>query len=600
VNADTLPSDFSALREEPYLGPETGEQLAALGALEELAARQALAVTALLPPYTGPVTGDQLASLGAAERAGLDRAAEAMAPAAGRHRAAAPRQGRPPAKARPRRWRRAPRIASAWPLAAVLAVQAALSLRLVWSNTAYIDEATYLYAGSQELSHWLHGVPVVDYQLFFSGSPAVYPPLGAMASAIGGLAGARILGLCFILGTTTLLYLTGQRIAGRKAALLGTALFAALGTTQFLSGFATYDPMALFLLALAAYLAIGRRDAHRTLAGTGTLAVIAPAVLALANAAKYATALWDPVVIGLALCAPVLDGRPWRDGRRQAARFAAVLGCALAAGLAVGKGKYVAGILYTTVDRSSSQVGMGQSPEVVLDKAWEWVGVVVVGAAAGLILLVASRRRSAAMVAVGALLMAAVVAAPLNQARIGTVVSLQKHVVFGAWFGCVLAGYALERLLRYRALIGAAAIALVTVLSAYYAHQASAFYGGWRPESPAFITGLRQLVRPGSQRYLIEGYDDIPAYSVGSVGSLQWKEAGAYSYAGLTGDPALADAIRHRVFALVILNYQEPQDYAVAADIARLGGYRVAGRLPPSGAGSHSAYTVWRVTGGRP
>jgi hypothetical protein len=106
VNADTLPSDFSALREEPYLGPETGEQLAALGALEELAARQALAVTALLPPYTGPVTGDQLASLGAAERAGLDRAAEAMAPAAGRHRVAAPLQDRPAARPPRRRARK--------------------------------------------------------------------------------------------------------------------------------------------------------------------------------------------------------------------------------------------------------------------------------------------------------------------------------------------------------------------------------------------------------------------------------------------------------------------------------------------------------------
>jgi putative flippase GtrA len=490
-----------------------------------------------------------------------------------------------------------------WPLFAVLAVQAALAMRLVWSNTAFIDEASYLYAGGQELNHWIHGTPVFEYQMYFSGSPAIYPPFGAIANAIGGLVAARILGLCFMLGSTTLLYLTAQRLAGRKAALLGSALFAALGTTQFLSGFATYDPMALFLLVLAAYLAIGWRNAHGTLAGAASLTVIAPTVLALANATKYATALWDPVVIGLVACAPVLDGRSWRDGCSQAARFAAVLGCVLGAGLAVGKGKYIAGILYTTVDRSSSQVGMGQSPLEVLQAAWAWIGVVLVAAAVGMILLFASRHRSVGMLVVGALLMLATVAAPLNQARIGTTVSLQKHVVFGAWFGCILAGYGLDRLLRYRVLVGAAALALVTALSAYYTHQASAFYGSWRPENMAFIAGLRPLVHPGSDRYLIEGYDDIPAYYIGpSVSSIQWKEAGSYSYTdpqtgSYKGDQAFADAIRRRVFTLIILNYQEPQDYAIADDIARYGGYRVAGHLPPSTVGANSTYTVWRVTG---
>ena len=75
------------------------------------------------------------------------------------------------------------------------------------------------------------------------------------------------------------------------------------------------------------------------------------------------------------------------------------------------------------------------------------------------------------MLIIGALFMFATVAAPLNQARIGTIVSLQKHVVFGAWFGCILAGYGLDRLLRYKALVGAGALGLLTVLSAYYTHQ---------------------------------------------------------------------------------------------------------------------------------
>ena len=85
-----------------------------------------------------------------------------------------------------------------WPLFAVLAVQAALAMRLVWSNTAYIDEALVPLCRAARNSitgctgHWLRTI-----RLFFSGSPAVYPPLGAIANAIGGLAAARTLGLVF-------------------------------------------------------------------------------------------------------------------------------------------------------------------------------------------------------------------------------------------------------------------------------------------------------------------------------------------------------------------------------------------------------------------
>jgi putative flippase GtrA/4-amino-4-deoxy-L-arabinose transferase-like glycosyltransferase len=501
------------------------------------------------------------------------------------------------------RWRV---TAHPWAVLAILAVQTGLALRLIGTNTAYIDEATYLYAGSQEISHWIHGGPVVDYQLWFSGSPVVYPPVGAIASAIGGLLAARILGLCFILGTTTLLFLVAKRLFGRNSALLGCALFAALGTTQFLSGFATYDPMALFLLTLSVYLVLGHRNAHEALRATARLTVIAPTVLALANAAKYATALWDPIVIGLVICASVVDGQTGRQGRAQAVRFTMTLTCLLGVGLAIGKAKYIQGIFYTTVDRSSSQVGMGQSPLLVLDKTWEWIGIVIAVASLGMLLLATAGNRSRAVTAIGGLLLLATIAAPLNQARIGTTVSLQKHVVFGAWFGCILAGYALERILRYRALVGAGVLTILTVLSAFYVGQATAFYHNWRPENPAFVTALRELVHPGVDRYLIEGYDDIPAYYVGSsINSLQWKEAGSYSYidpqTGITyqGDEALDDAIKHKVFALIILNYQEPQDYAIAADIAKYSNYRIAGHLPPSGIGSHSTYTVWRVTGGQ-
>lgn len=496
------------------------------------------------------------------------------------------------------RW---PAAALPWPLFAVLTVQAALALRLVWLNTAYSDEALYLYSGSQELNHWLHGSLVEDYQTFFSGSPAVYPPLGALANAVAGLAGARLLSLGFVLGATSLLYVTTCRLFGRRAGLLGAALFVALGVTQFLSAFATYDPMGLFLVALASYLAIGRKSDTLTTVACST--VLAPSILALANAAKYASALWDPIVIGLSICGPVMASSSWRYGIGRATRFTAVLTFLLAAGLAIGKRKYIQGILYTTIARSSRQAGMGQPASLVFHDAWKWAGVVIVIAAIGAVLLFFSGPRSP-FAAAGALLALATVAAPLNQARIGTSVSLQKHIVFGAWFGCILAGYALNRLLRYKALIGAAAVALLLLLANLYTGQATDLFHSWAQENPAFIVGLKKLVRPGDQRYLIEGYSDIPAYYVGSsVNSIQWKEAVRYSYtdpqtgAFYLNGPAFNDAIRRRVFTLIIVNFTEKNDYDIASDVARYRDYRIVGHLPPSSIGSHSAYTVWRVTG---
>ena len=62
-------------------------------------------------------------------------------------------------------------------LVAILTVQAVLSLRLVWANTAFLDEATYLFAGHAELAHWLHGAPPPSFATYFSGAPVIYPPL---------------------------------------------------------------------------------------------------------------------------------------------------------------------------------------------------------------------------------------------------------------------------------------------------------------------------------------------------------------------------------------------------------------------------------------
>ncbi|HEX3925252.1 MAG TPA: glycosyltransferase family 39 protein, partial [Streptosporangiaceae bacterium] len=147
-----------------------------------------------------------------------------------------------------------------WPLAAVLIVQAVLSLRLVWVNTAFQDEATYLWAGHLEWANWLHGTPVPPFAAYFSGAPVIYPPLGALADSIGGLAAARILSLVFMLGATALLWGAADRLYGRRPAFFAAALFAVMGPTLHLGAFATYDAMAVFLVALATWLVVRAPD----------------------------------------------------------------------------------------------------------------------------------------------------------------------------------------------------------------------------------------------------------------------------------------------------------------------------------------------------
>ena len=199
-------------------------------------------------------------------------------------------------------------------LAAILIAQAALSLHLVWSNTAYTDEALYLWAGHLEWTHWLHGIRLPFFPTYFSGAPVIYPPLGALADSIGGLAGARTLSLCFMLGATTLLWSTTSRLYGREAAFFASALWAFLGPTLMLGAFATFDAMSLFLVTLAVWCA----TAHHTRDEATGWMVAGAVALALANAAKYASTIFDPAVILLAMLA---------CGLMRAAKLRSVEGC---------------------------------------------------------------------------------------------------------------------------------------------------------------------------------------------------------------------------------------------------------------------------------
>ena len=156
--------------------------------------------------------------------------------------------------------RRARRIS--WPLAVILAVQAGFSLSLVWSNTAFADEATYLVQGRLEWAHWLHGVFIAPAMINDSGAPQIYPPLAALVNSVGGLAAARFAFPVFH-ARRRQCSCTCRRagFSARQAGIIASALWA-LSEPVLRLAFATYDPMACFFVALATWLVIeaaGRR-----------------------------------------------------------------------------------------------------------------------------------------------------------------------------------------------------------------------------------------------------------------------------------------------------------------------------------------------------
>jgi hypothetical protein len=401
------------------------------------------------------------------------------------------------------------------PLLAVLTVQAVLAGNLIHANTAFQDEALYLWAGHLELAHLLEGAPIPPFPTFFSGAPVVYPPIAALADSIGGLSGARILSLCFMLGATCLLWGTTSRLYGRRAAFFAAGVWSVLGPTLHLSAFATFDAMSLFLVALAAWLATGARTREDS---TGWI-LGATAALALANAAKYASAIFDPAVLGMAcFCAFP------RPGGKVAIRRAALMVTCLTGVLAVlvklAGLYYAVGIRETTLTRLEGSNTIGQ----VLGESWGWVGIALVlaftGAALGMATESSWGQKLLLVMLAGTGLLA-----PIQQAHIHTTTSLDKHVDFGAWFAMIAGGYAVDRLLKFirphavRAAAAAGCVIALIVPAAIGLSQAKVLFD-W-PDTSKFLTDLAPYVDNTSGHILVET-PSIPEYYL-PAGSQWWR-----------------------------------------------------------------------------
>jgi hypothetical protein len=476
-------------------------------------------------------------------------------------------------------------MAAPWLLLVTLAIQIALSMRLVWSNTAFVDEATYLYAGHQEIHSILADGSLNltghsgYFQTYFSGAPVLYPVLGALADSVGGLAGARLLSLFFMLCATILLYMTAQRMYDRRAAGAAAVVFVVLGPTQFLGALATYDAMALALMALAGYLVVkscAADDNHFALPA-------AAVVMVIADATKYAVILFDPVIVGLAVLASV-PNRAWPEARRQAYRIAAYSATLAAIALGIGGHTYVKGLLFSTLARASGT----SSALLVLGDSWRWVGGIAVMAAVAIIVSCIWEPRVKSWTCT--LLGGAILLAPLEQARIHTTVSLQKHVDFGAWFAALAVGYAITRGVpaagRWSRIPVLVALALMALTFSVYVSvpQAAGLYQGWISSSRQ-VAALKPWVGHGN--VLAEDYFIYAYYLEGTVRPQQWYNTWKFTYADpasgrtVTGLSAYRDAIAHHYFGTVALSFGPTShlDHQIVAAMTADRGYREVARV---------------------
>jgi hypothetical protein len=497
-----------------------------------------------------------------------------------------------------------------WELLAVLVVQAVLSLRLIHADTAYQGEATYLWAGHLEWSHWLHGTPIPAFPTYLPGAPVLYPPLGAVADNLGGLAAARILSLLFMLGATILLWSATRRLFGRQAAFFAAALFAILGPTLHLGAFAANDAMSVFLIALAAWLVLrarGRPSATSWMIAAGV-------VLALANATAYSSILFDVVVVLIAL----LTALPEVGSRQAAARSLMVLvvvAVLLLAGWLIGGGAYAQGFKATLFGPVPGQASI----TTVIADTWLWAGVVLAAALIG-VAVSWIQRSDRAQTALLAIFAAAALLGPIEQARLHTASSLDKHIGLGSWFAAVAAGYAIDKLIltvpegRTRVITCAACVIALVLPVSIGARQSQTFSSDW-PNSSDFLAIFGPIVAHNKDGRLLVEDPSIAEYYLPS--GQQWKRwsstrnivlasgastGGPRSSEGVSGPGdagTFGEKIAAHYFSIVALNFIDTTslDRQITTDLKGTRHYCVIQvvpygmEIPPVGVGD---YVIWR------
>jgi hypothetical protein len=476
------------------------------------------------------------------------------------------------------------------PLFMILILQSVVSLSL--SNTAFQDEALYLYSGRQLFNHLLGGPPVTEpYGQYFAGLLYVHPLLIGALDAIGGIEAARMLSLVGMLVATTTVYLVAKHLFDRDCALLAASLFAVQGVVLYLGRFATFDAMCLSLVGVATVLAV-RGDTTPS----SRYGLLVGVVLGLAVATKFAALLFAPGVIA------ILVWQTWRThGWRQAILRGGTTALLVAAAMiipAVLDKDVMIGLTKTTTER----VAIISMPRLdIARRAASLAGVLVALAAIGVLITPISDRKH---FLVGFVLLGSTLLAPAYHVYKTEIVSLQKHVVFSMFFAAPLAGFAVVRFSRYIStrvvsrqwLVSLSVCLLVFSLGI---GQAQSLFAEW-PNSTQLVRVLLTQVRP-SGRILAEE-SEVPRYYLQDIVAFwQWNQLYWFYYTDkqgkqLSGVEAYKAAIAEGYFDLVLLRYGPNVDVAHAIDggLQDTTRYELIAKIPYNTAFGPGNYWIWR------
>jgi len=485
-------------------------------------------------------------------------------------------------------------------LLGILVVQAVLSLRL--QNTAFEDEALYLYVGHVELDHFRYGTPVPPgFTAYFSGSPLLYPVLAAAVESVFGLAGARALSLVFMLGATAVLYSLTRLLFNERAGLCAAAAFATTQSTLFLGNFATYDAAAIFLLALAAWIVV------RTAPNSAIAACfLAAPVAALAVAVKYAALMFLPTVAMLAALA-AFPHRRWGGLVLRGILLPAVTAAILAGALVLAGDDYLHAVRITTTARAAG----GADPVDLFLDCLEWGGGFLALALLGTVAYAwqesmdemprirrAGNRGRPWRLALGLLLCGTAVLAPAYQMHLHTSVSLHKHIGYGLLFAAPMAGVGLSRMVGAHFRYPQLAILAWVMLLALGITQSQDLYHAWA-DSTRMVATLKSQLKPGG-RYLVESVS-VPQYYLRAESTPdQWTSTYAITYMDrkgrrLFGERGYQAALRAAYFDVIVLDrtVTKELDDKLLRQLRTNGKYRLLAKLPYRNSYGSGYYQVW-------
>jgi hypothetical protein len=180
---------------------------------------------------------------------------------------------------------------------------------------------------------------------------------------------------------------------------------------------------------------------------------------------------------------------------------------------------------------------------------------------------------------------------------------LFKHVGFGAWFGCIMAGFALACLATAVPAVkasGAVRVGIATIVLGVLvgAAMAGSHFSGW-PRSTSFTVRLAALAKQYRGPVLEDNF--VPEYY---IPALRWRNRATtvqFTYINprtgrkLSGPSAYLDAIEHGYFSIIDLSFANhvQDDNRLTHDIAVSTAYRLAAVIPYKVDGVRAAYRIW-------